>query len=342
MASQMGADGIEDRDISFPKAIYHSFHSNDGRTVSYCTFDNDVPVKENPHPVVYMHGFPGTGIQGAACALQVAQAGGELFGLDRPGFGDSDPLPEEWDKEELTQGVTDTVWALVEHQQWKEFSLIGMSGGGPYILAVLLSYLEKGETAPAKLVAISHVAGACFSAGTEGTIPENKMFFTLVNNSEGWWARTQLRFIFFVMSILPKNLFMRLMANKSLAPVDQEALANQAVRSIYADSTAGAFKQGIRSCEKEAAILFRSHPPWEHRLKKYYEGGDKPSFPRVGLFQGSLDENVPQSHAKYVHEEIFKKASKLWEYPDLGHISLETQKQDDFAQFAVYGMLGNE
>jgi pimeloyl-ACP methyl ester carboxylesterase len=122
----------------------------------------------HPHPVLYLHGFPSSGWEGAFCASQVHEAGGELFAVDRPGFGSSDPMPcmphvrsplrkerarsgaadkeeegeEEDEDDRRLEQVTHDLWELVAAQNWDDFSVVGVSGGGLFALAMLSSYLS--------------------------------------------------------------------------------------------------------------------------------------------------------------------------------------------------------
>merc|ERR1712025_1447535 len=68
----------------------------------------------------------------------------------------------------------DNVWELVEDQGWEEFSVIGVSGGGPFTLALLASYLQIRQSAMdeaysrARLRNVCLVGAICMSAGNDG------------------------------------------------------------------------------------------------------------------------------------------------------------------------------
>jgi len=64
---------------------------------------------------------------------------------------------------------------------------------------------------------------------------------------------------------------------------------------------------------------------------------DDDLLPAVGIFQGTLDMNVPLSHAQFMHQSIFNehKRSKLILYEDLGHLSTIFTKSGDYAAFAT-------
>jgi len=114
--------------------------------------------EQKRHPVLYFHGYPSCGLEGGVTsARSVARAGGKLYAIDRPGMGKiSSPYYYPYNKEEEKENensnsnsnldtFVENVWELVEDHGWNEFSILGVSGGGPYILAVLASYLQRME-----------------------------------------------------------------------------------------------------------------------------------------------------------------------------------------------------
>jgi pimeloyl-ACP methyl ester carboxylesterase len=76
-----------------PEAIRNFLMLEDGRKMAYYTFlvEDGNRDPSSKHPVVYLHGFPGSGLADAIYAREVAMAIGCLFSPDRPGFGYSDP-----------------------------------------------------------------------------------------------------------------------------------------------------------------------------------------------------------------------------------------------------------
>ena len=152
------------------ESIEHSLQLKDGRILTYHTFpkaeygndedtdisadvdNNSIAIKQERHPVLYFHGCPGCGLEGGAVsALSVARAGGRLFAVDRPGMGkmSSPYIHHDNDNNDNAPDNLDTfvenIWELIEDRGWNDFSVIGVSGGGPYTLALLASYLERRQ-----------------------------------------------------------------------------------------------------------------------------------------------------------------------------------------------------
>jgi len=93
----------------------------DGRKLGYSdTGHRDLP------PVLYFHGFPGSRLEAAFLPV----AGVRLIGVDRPGYGLSDPKRGR----KLADFPAD-VAALADHLAIDRFAVLGISGGGPYAAA---------------------------------------------------------------------------------------------------------------------------------------------------------------------------------------------------------------
>src|SRR2546430_8412172 len=93
--------------------------------------------------VFWLHGTPGARRQipeGARLAAQ--ELGVRIIGVDRPGVGASDPF--------LYGSLLDFAADLVEIADRLgvgRFAMIGLSGGGPYVLACAYAYPERGAAA---------------------------------------------------------------------------------------------------------------------------------------------------------------------------------------------------
>ena len=92
-----------------------------GRQLGYAQFG-----PETAFPVFYFHGWPGSRLEAGFFNVPGAQ----MIGLDRPGYGLSDPDS----KRRLADWPRD-VEALADHLGYDKFAIVGMSGGGPYAAA---------------------------------------------------------------------------------------------------------------------------------------------------------------------------------------------------------------
>jgi len=108
-----------------PKPIRHSHilkNTNGRRILSYYTFATGLEESElqGHHPVIYLHGFPGSGVEGSLLANAAEKAQCRLYGIDRPGFGYSSPSPAaDWnDPDAYMQGFVSDVWDFVRDKRW--------------------------------------------------------------------------------------------------------------------------------------------------------------------------------------------------------------------------------
>lgn len=105
----------------------HSFVTKDHSTVFYYTYGNPAG-----RPIFFVHGFPGTGKQGL---LLLKGSGHEnsffLVAMDRPGYGPAAYQPDFSLK--MFSDYSDELMTLLNIPK---FTVLSVSGGGPYAAAV--------------------------------------------------------------------------------------------------------------------------------------------------------------------------------------------------------------
>lgn len=109
----------------------------DGRRLGFAQFG-----PETGFPVLYFHGWPGSRLEAGFFHVP----GVQLIGVDRPGYGLSDPHPGR----KLTDFPQD-VAQLADHLHLKKFAIVGMSGGGPY--AAACAYALKDRVTKVAIIA---------------------------------------------------------------------------------------------------------------------------------------------------------------------------------------------
>lgn len=115
----------------------------DGRRLGFLDTAALTPGAMDPAlpAIFYFHGFPGSRLEAAFLPLD----GCRLIGVDRPGYGLSDPAPER----RLGDFARD-VAALADHLGIARFAVLGVSGGAPY--AAACAHALPGRVAAAGLV----------------------------------------------------------------------------------------------------------------------------------------------------------------------------------------------
>lgn len=340
---------------SLPSHIRHSHilkdeaQKSDGcaagrrRILSYYTFATGVEESElrKHHPVLYLHGFPGSGVEAALYANAAVKSQCQLFGIDRPGFGYSSPSPSaDWNNPDAyVQSFVSDIWDFVRAMGWKSFSVIGVSGGGPYALAILDSYLKSklgdgcsacsaGHAIQCNLEAVSIVAG---------------VFPSYLRGWKSSLAHFGLLLLVSIQRFILLNILLRIFSEKRLLKLatssamkdlpdcdKQVFLDDEAVGLAFLGDAKEALRQSAAPAALEAKVLFREGYYFEQGLKENWAAINETKLPRATLFQGHRDANVPPVHSQFVHEKIFGgKGASLVEFDDMGHFSLVIKKADE-------------
>ena len=256
----------------------HLLVLGDGRTVGYSTWGDPAG-----RPVFVGHGMPGSRLDrypGIDDPAWVRLRRPRFVGVDRPGYGRSDPWPEA----SLLDCAGDFV-RVADDLGLGSFAAFGVSGGGPYVLAL-------AALAPERLVRAAVVCGADVGL-EEGETPEGlaaeigEEAGMLREDPEGWYAGFSAGF----------------------PEVDRRVLERPGVRPVVIGMLREAVRRGAAGWVDDALRLGR---PWPFGLDEI--GAD------VAFHHGEDDTIVPPRHAKELAERI--PGSRLRLYPGEGHISI--------------------
>lgn len=113
----------------------------DRRTLAYALYG-----PSDGYPVLYCHGFPSSRLEAQLWQPAADALGVRVIAPDRPGYGSSDPCPGRT----LADFAADAV-VLLDRLGIAQVGVLGISGGGPYALALLAFAPER--VARAALVA---------------------------------------------------------------------------------------------------------------------------------------------------------------------------------------------
>jgi len=146
----------------------HRLELDDGRTIGYSTWGDSQGT-----PVFIAHGTPGSrralspGLDDSAWLRQQRL---RFIGVDRPGYGYSDPWPEA----SLLDCAEDFV-RVADHLRLERFAALGVSGGGPYAIGL-------GALVPERVKGVAIVSGlgmldrpGALEEMSEGNVEEIKM-----------------------------------------------------------------------------------------------------------------------------------------------------------------------
>ena len=115
----------------------HTLTLSSGRKLAYAEYGDPAGV-----PMFFFHGWPGSRLQGEFLHEVGRKRGVRIVSPDRPGIGLSDFQP----------GRRLLDWPAVIHESatqlgWTKFHVLGVSGGGPYVLACAHALPERLLTA---------------------------------------------------------------------------------------------------------------------------------------------------------------------------------------------------
>jgi pimeloyl-ACP methyl ester carboxylesterase len=275
----------------------HLLELADGRTIGYATWG-----EPDGTPVFIGHGTPGSRLAlapGLDDPEWIRQQSLLFVGVDRPGYGYSDP----WAGASLLDCAGDLV-RVADALGLERFAALGFSGGAPYVLAL-------GMLVPERLRGVAVVCGlgmldrpGALEGMSEADIEETKMAREAPD--ELATARGEA-----VRAIHedPEGILAGL--SEELPEVDRWALERPEVRAFLIETFREAVRQGATGWIEDELRQVR---PWPFRLEEI-SGVD------VRLYHGEADVLVPAHHAKHLAEGISGSCLQL--YPNEGHLSFD-------------------
>ena len=284
--------------MSSPELL-ESVKLSDGRSLSFARFGDP-----SGKPVFYFHGFPGSRLEPQSNHDAFLKAGIQLLALDRPGIGHS----TRKNKRKLLDWPDDVI-EIAKILKLEKFSILGVSGGGPYALAcarAIPGYLNK--------VTVACGLGPIDAPNaTSGMMLSNRVLFRY-----GKFFPPVLHLSTFLMvrqlSSKPAKGLKKFV--EGLPEPDRLVLSKTDAQDFVAASAVEGVRQGSGPLLEEIGIYSRS---WGFKLEDL-------NVP-VSLFQGEVDIDVPASMAR--HQASLIPDCEINLYPDDGHFSLLVNHIDE-------------
>jgi pimeloyl-ACP methyl ester carboxylesterase len=293
---------------------YQSLTLPDGRILAYNIYGATVEATKLP-PVFYFHGFPTSRVECSLLHEPALELGLCMIAIDRPGMGKStmqeNRTLRDWPKDVL---------ALADHLQIDQFGAMGISGGGPFVLACL------HDITAARLKAATTVAGMCpIKTGTTGMTWRNRLLFWTAR-----WSPTavdvllNLAFGRIVRDGNPETLY-ELMRKDGKNPerpeVDRAAFEELLDDPKRAPAFVESMREGIRTSTTPAAWeLYLVSSDWGFELENV-------DATRLTAWHGALDANIPVAIADKACEQL--SGVRYKRIDDEGHLSLPLNRVAD-------------
>ncbi len=248
-------------------------------------------------PVFYFHGFPGSRLEARLADRISRDSQIRFIGIDRPGYGLSSVKPErtfiDW---------ADDVAELADALGIDRFSILGVSGGGPYAAACACKIPDRLDA-----VGIICGMGPVEVAGLMRDMP--------------WMYRRGLRlagrlpeiaaalypFSAFFFRNYPERM-LSILSGKVAGP-DKIALKNTELIKILSASFREAFRNSLRWPATDVVLYSL---PWQFSLSDIRI--------KVHLWHGEMDKIVPPAMGHYLANTIPDCQATF--YPDEGHFSI--------------------
>ena len=255
--------------------------------------------------VLWFHGTPGGKRQIPPAARQTAaERGIRIIGIDRPGIGLS--TSHLYDS---LLGYADDIELLCDHLGIDRFGVVGLSGGGPYVLACAAAL-------PDRVVAGCVLGGVAPVAGDEG-ISGGKIdlaarfggILEVVHRPIGSALHLMVR------GVAPGaaagfDLFIR-----ALPAGDRAVMSRPEMKEMFLDDLLSASRGGFRAMFHDAVLFSR---PWGFNLRDI-------TVP-VHFWQGDADTFVPLEHGRHQADLVPNSSFNL--RPTEGHLgSLDAVEQ---------------
>jgi pimeloyl-ACP methyl ester carboxylesterase len=270
----------------------HIITLSSGRKLAYAEYGDP-----NGVPMFYFHGWPSSRLQGELMDKVGRERGIRVVAPDRPGIGLSEYHPRrcllDWPS---------VVTELAAHLGWKKFHVIGVSGGGPYVLACAYAM-------PEQLLSAGVICGAppLREVGTKELMWTYRLAL--------WGQRHAPLLLAPGLSVsgqlmrLPPNSPLMRFYMRSLCERDKLAISDPELYRILMSSGRVGVRSGARQLAADGSVYSSD---WGIDLGNV-------RFP-IHYWHGGRDKNIPAAMAQRFVARL--PSAKLTLLPDDGHYSL--------------------
>lgn len=291
----------------------------DGRTLAYARYGAKSDSKTIP--VFYFNGTPGSTLECSLVDRAALALGIPFISTDRPGFGES-----SFQENRTLLSWPKDILELADHLDIPKFGVMGLSGGGPYVLACL------HEIPKERLVAATIVSGMYpYSLGTEGMMWQTRSLFWIAGLST-WLAEKMIDFSMGKMLREPdqQKMIDQLMGQTDTLPqpqADKDTFKEVLKDPVLTGAYLGSMKAALKTSSKGAA--------WEFKIMGADYGFKLEDLDaeRLTIWHGALDVNVPVGMPDKVSKLLPKTDYKRMEND--GHISLIVRHNEDILSMFV-------
>jgi len=263
--------------------------------------------KMRGEPIFYFHGWPGSRLEAQILDSAAHDLGVRIIAVDRPGYGLST----------FTRGRKLTAWPrdihlLANALKLDRFSVLGVSGGGPYALSCAFHLPQR-----VKRAAVVCGVGPLLDADSAAGMQRARQFACALLRQSPAMSRPLSYAVLRSLRNKPRALI-QAMARLLPAP-DRAVLESRDIEDYLVASFADALNQGARGPAQDLRIYFG---PWGFDVRAIEMG--------VDFWHGEQDVIIPAQMSRRLAELIPGCRSQFFE--DEGHYSLPITKRHEILQ----------
>ncbi|MFA6032104.1 MAG: alpha/beta hydrolase [Myxococcota bacterium] len=232
------------------------------------------------HPIIFYHGT-GSHIHGMLLHKPAAELGFRIIAPDRPGVACTEFRPG-WTVLEYAQDMAD----LADHLGFKKFGAIGVSGGGPSLMASAFAIPER-----------LHCVIALACAMPLYSDPEMDARLGTMDRIYAWLG-TRLPLPAFQVPFSVLGMTQKLLKNpgsfakmfdSSLCPADKELFKNPELQYLFMRDFQELFRDGSKGPAYDAQTVYKA---WGFDLSEIKT--------HIEVFQGTADAFIPPIFSDYL------------------------------------------
>lgn len=259
----------------------------DGRTLSFAEYGDP-----DGAPVLALHGTPGSRLFGALLHDAGQETGVRVVAPDRPGYGGSPFRPfriADW---------PDDVAALADHLGLEAFGVLGFSGGGPFALATAADLDDR-------VAGVAVVGGVAPPAAPYRGLGVGGRLFRALPRYLPW---TLAPLFWLALRVARRNGPPQVLGQLTDEPVGDVAVATgTTVADVVYGEFLTALDGGTVGVVRESELFTG---PWTFDLADV--------APRVHLWHGEADGNVPVSAGRWVADRLPDCEARFVDHDHLG------------------------
>jgi pimeloyl-ACP methyl ester carboxylesterase len=263
----------------------------DGRKLGYAEYGDP-----NGRAAFVFHGFPNSRLMAKTGDAGARRRGIRVIALDRPGFGLSDFQPgrqiDDW---------PDDVAQVADQLGIERFSIMGISGGGPYTAACAAKMPERLEA-----VGLVSALGPMRDKEAMSGYGRFTRFMLWLSRYLPFLITLTLLWLAFAMRWFPERAIRAAARGRGLPPADRALLRESKTHNTIIADLREAFRQGVKGPAYEFRLFLR---PWRFKPEDITA--------RVRIWHGEADDTVPPSMARYYERTIPN--AKATFFPGEGH-----------------------